>query len=200
MTNCTVKDCNNKHKAKGYCVKHYHRSKRGYDMNVKTKYDPRPAIIDGGIAKIPLGVGAKNDYAIVDKEFAWLEKYKWVICVAGYSFNSKIGLLHHQIIGKPEKGYEVDHKNRDRLDNRLCNLRIITHHQNCMNMSKPSNNTSGYKGVSWNKNRNKWVSYINFNNKRITLGYYDTPEQAALKYNDAAINYFGEYANLNNIG
>ena len=78
---------------------------------------------------------------------------------------------------------QVDHKNEIRNDNRLCNLRLATSLQNGHNSSKPSkNNTSGYLGVSWCKNRKKWKAAINFNYKREVIGYYDTAEEASEAY------------------
>lgn len=157
----------------------------------------RHSIIEGEIAKIPLGVNAKDGYAIVDKEFSWLDKYNWCVQVSGYAYNDKLKVMHHNIIGKPKKGFEIDHKNNNRLDNRGNNLRIITHHQNTMNKSINKTNKYGLKGIT--RDCHKWKAQIGINRKRINLGRYNTPEEAAKAYNKAAIIYFGEYACLNKI-
>ena len=59
------------------------------------------------------------------------------------------------------------------------------------------NNTSGYKGVYFNKKANKWMSYIRYNNKLINLGLFVNPIDAAIAYNNKALELFGEYARLN---
>ena len=195
MKYCTVEDCKNKHLAKGYCGKHYDRLRHGLPLLASTIYDKRPAIIEGAIAKIPLGLNAKDGYAIVDKEYAYLDKYQWCINSDGYAHNSH-GLLHHIIVGVMAKGREVDHKNNDKLDNRNSNLRIVTHQQNKMNQPL-SSNVHGYKGVY--KFKSRWYSRIKIDGKSIPLGGHSTLEQAAAAYNKAAIKHFGEYAFLNKI-
>ena len=64
-------------------------------------------------------------------------------------------------------------------------------------MNIPRNNTSGYKGVMWRKNRQKWISKINKNKNRYYLGHFDCPIEAAKAYDKKAIELYGEYANLN---
>lgn len=89
-----------------------------------------------------------------------------------------------------------DHENCNTLDNRRRNLRIATNSQNGANRERLSNNTSGYKGVSWDKRRRKWHAYIYFNKKQIHLGFFDTAEQAYEAYCAAAIRLHGEFARL----
>ena len=97
------------------------------------------------------------------------------------------------------KNIEVDHINRNRKDNRLENLRFATRQQNIWNRGINKNNTSGYKGVFWNKQSNRWAAKIWLNYKQIHLGLFDSKEDAALAYNIAAKEYFGEYACPNQI-
>lgn len=164
-----------------------------------TRCDRRPAIISQETAAIPLGTNSKDGYAIVDLEFAWLDKYNWHIDSDGYATNVDLDKMHHIIIGKPDRHLCVDHINNNRFDNRAANLRIVTRQQNNMNRRPSRLNTSGFKGV-WRGRNNTWQTYICVAGKRIYLGCYKTREQAATKYNDAAIKYFGEYAWLNKIG
>jgi hypothetical protein len=89
---------------------------------------------------------------------------------------------------------EVDHKNCDRDDNRFDNLREATDSQNMANRGKPANNTSGYKGVSWNKNARKWVASIMRDGRYKYLGLYLTPEAAHAAYVAEADRSFGEFA------
>jgi predicted nucleotide-binding protein len=97
----------------------------------------------------------------------------------------------------PDISLEIDHINRDGCDNRRSNLRICNRSQNNMNKTKYKNNTSNFKCVSFDKKRNKWKAYTKFNNRSIFIGYYSTPEDAALAYDLKAIELFGEFANLN---
>lgn len=98
---------------------------------------------------------------------------------------------------------QVDHIDRDKSNNRWSNLRIATNSQNHINKEKQKNNTSGFKGVGFQKNRKHlktpWRVRIKVNKKEIYLGHFSTPEKAALAYNEAAIKYFGEYARLNEV-
>ena len=73
---------------------------------------------------------------------------------------------------------QIDHINRIRTDNRIENLRDVSHKQNGQNRSKSSTNTSGHPGVSWNKQRSKWRAEIKHNQKHIHLGYFSILEEA----------------------
>ena len=73
---------------------------------------------------------------------------------------------------------ELDHINRDKLDNRISNLRIVTRSENLQNTDIRKNNTSGTKGVWLNKIRQKWVASVTINNKYKHLGHFDTIEEA----------------------
>ena len=73
---------------------------------------------------------------------------------------------------------DIDHKNRIRNDNRLCNLRAVSRTDNCQNISLPSHNKSGHIGVSWFKNHNCWTVYVKVNKKNKWLGYYKNLDDA----------------------
>ena len=94
---------------------------------------------------------------------------------------------------------KIDHRDGNKLNNRRNNLRICAQAENAMNRKININNTSGYKGVYWNKPRRKWVALIGVNKKRIHLGMFSNKINAAKAYNDAAIKYHGEFSNLNKI-
>jgi hypothetical protein len=99
--------------------------------------------------------------------------------------------------GTDPQDLDVDHKNRVSICNDKENLRLATRAENQRNKNIQKNNTSGYKGVCWDKARNKWKSGIHVNGKLINLGRFYTKEEAALSYNEAALKYFGEFAYLN---
>jgi AP2 domain/HNH endonuclease len=90
---------------------------------------------------------------------------------------------------------ELDHVNGSRSDNRWCNLREATHSQNRANAQMRTDNTSGFKGVTWLKQTGKWRARIEVNGKRIHLGEYDTRERAFIAYIFAQWKYHGDFAN-----
>ena len=91
---------------------------------------------------------------------------------------------------------DIDHINGNRSDNRIVNLREATRSQNLMNSCVRSNNTSGLKGVSWAKERQKWNAYINANGIRKNLGYFETAELAYAYYCAAAVDAHGDFRRL----
>jgi hypothetical protein len=94
-------------------------------------------------------------------------------------------------------GIEVDHENRNGLDCRRTNLRLATHRQNIMNTGLRPANTSGYKGVSWDKENQKWRASIRAYGRSYNLGRFSTKEEAARAYNEAASRLHGSFARLN---
>jgi hypothetical protein len=91
----------------------------------------------------------------------------------------------------------VDHANGDGLDNRRENLRQATGLQNHANKRGYSNNTSGFKGVTWHERLGCWRARIGVAGRKLSLGLHETPEAAARAYDAAAIHHFGEFAALN---
>ena len=90
----------------------------------------------------------------------------------------------------------VDHINGDTMDNRKCNLRVCTQKQNAFNRDKQKNNTSGYKGVTFNKWSKRWQSVITKNRVNYYLGLFDTPEEAYEAYKSKAKELHGEFAKV----
>lgn len=123
----------------------------------------------------------------------------WFVSKTGYIVGGKMQDRLHRNIANAKKGDYVDHIDGNKLDNRKQNLRICTNAENCRNRGMQANNTSGYKGVSWSKVANKWTARIKADGSYKGLGYFDTDKKAAQAYNDAAIQYHGEFAKLNDI-
>ena len=154
---------------------------------------------------IPL---TRNRFAIVDAEdFDYLNQWKWhsirrkKLCHVARNIRKSNGkrskIYLHQVILEKREGMETDHINGDGLDNRKSNLRLVTRGQNMMNRALSKNNKSGYKGVSWINKDKVWYSNIRVNRKTISLGHFGCKKRAALAYNVAAKEYFGEFARLN---
>jgi len=94
-------------------------------------------------------------------------------------------LYVHGVIPK-----EIDHINGNGLDNRICNLREVTHQQNIHNLVRPpKHNSSGFMGVSFFKGTNRFSSYIQVDGKKRHLGYYDTAQEAHQVYLSAKRRY-----------
>lgn len=145
----------------------------------------------------------KNKKCLIDKED--LNKYSgshWHVS-KGYLFVSRkikdkwVNVPISRLIMNAPENLEVDHINRNKLDNRKENLRLATTSQNHANKPKQSNNTSGYKGIHWRKNRNKWIATIQVNKNRKYLGCSSDIKEVVKIYNEAAKSYFGNYAYLN---
>lgn len=155
---------------------------------------------------IPLTKGffAKVD----DEDFERLSKFRWqvsrtnVTCTVIYAkrgewVNGKMitRLMHRDIIGDGN-GQEIDHADRDGLNNQKSNLRFVSPFQNCQNR-RNRNHSSPYKGVSLKKTRGKYQAAITINKHRKSLGYFRDEKEAALAYDRAALLHFGQFALTN---
>lgn len=184
---CAVQDCTNKHEAHGYCVKHYKRWRKTGSPLSESRYDKRSYALVGIDIRVPLGVGAKDGYALLSQNDAWAAELKWYLGKNGYPttrLSGKLVTMHRLILSFPNK--EVDHINRNKCDNRRHNLRLVDRSTNSFNTGLRSINTSGYKGVSYNKNARKYSAQITINGKRNYLGLFITPEEAYEAYIKAA--------------
>lgn len=150
----------------------------------------------------------KNKIAIVDDEdYEWLSRFHWnaqgnsdtgcFYAVRCEKINDKrLSIyMHREVLGLVYKdGLYGDHvKTGDTLNNQKENLRIATSSQNGMN-SKKRKNVSGFKGVTFDKSRNKWKAHIRKDYKQYNLGRFDTKEEAYDAYVKAARDLHGEFA------
>jgi len=124
----------------------------------------------------------KGTVTVDDQRYEELSQYRWHMSSFGYAkrWDVKTGkyiLMHRQILNVP-KGQITDHINRNRLDNREENLRLCDRSTNRLNSELNRNNTSGFPGVFLDKRTNKWRAQTYRQNKRIYLGYHNTPQAA----------------------
>lgn len=152
---------------------------------------------DGSIA-YPL---ANGGVTVIDiEDLPKLRGHKWYQHMGYARARVSHGELHlsHVIMPCPS-GFFIDHINRNKLDNRKANLRIVTRSQNNANRSSFRNSSSRFKGVHWNKKSCLWEAAIKKDHHTITLGMYEEEIAAASAYNAYARKLWGEYAVLNDI-
>lgn len=148
--------------------------------------------------KLPLSQGK---YALVDDEdFEFLNKWHWSYSRHHTSGGTvlrndkgKMIKLHRQIMGA-KSGQQVDHINRDRLDNRRSNLRFCDNSQNRANSKIRKDNQSGYAGVHFNKDKKKWQAILYFHSKKYFLGYFTDKNNAIKARQEAESKIFKDYA------
>jgi hypothetical protein len=126
----------------------------------------------------------------------WYAEFNVNHYYAACKVSRKVVRMHRIIVNAPE-GMVIDHINGNSLDNRRENLRVCTHAQNIHNQKMNAKNTSGYKGVVWNKVYKKWYARIKINRKFKHIGVFDDAEEAAHAYDEKAIELFGEFARTN---
>jgi hypothetical protein len=141
----------------------------------------------------------REEVAIVDdSDVELLSKHIWSLR-DGYAVTTVNGkrIWMHRLLVQCQGAFVPDHKNRNRLDNRRDNLRVATHGQNAANQSIRKDNTSGFKGVSWNKSVGRWKAQIRDSGKKLYLGCFSDAIDAAKAYDAKALAIFGEFAAVN---
>ena len=150
-----------------------------------------------------INLAKNNGIAIVDADdFEHLSKFKWCLSGGGYAMRGALinnkwttRYMHHEILGET-KGRQIDHIDRNKLNNRKCNLRFVTRSQNQQNYIR-KDNTSGVIGVYKHKASNKWAAQTYKKGKIVFLGYFDDKADAAKAYDSAVLKHFGPHALTN---
>lgn len=171
-------------------------------LEVGRKVKRKARVLPGDVVEIPLTQGKVAlvdlaDFPLVS-HYTWCAKVlrrsgcrpQWYVVSKSYG---KYVYLTNVITGLQA----VDHINCNALDCRRSNIRVATRQQNAANMRMPTNNTSGYKGVQWEKRRRKWIAVIWVAGKMHWLGYHTSKVAAAAAYDRAAVRFFGEFARTN---
>lgn len=128
-----------------------------------------------------IGLTSKKEKFYFDIEYYdKIKDYTWSKNPEGYVISTPFGqiLRMHILIMNPSKGHDIDHINHDVADNRKANLRECEHYQNIIATKTYSNNTSGRKGVYYDKSRNKWMAILTVNKKTINLGRFNMYDEA----------------------
>jgi hypothetical protein len=202
---CMIPGCTNKIHARNLCSSHYDRWWRYGDVmaHIPLKFVREGRIIqaDGvDVFEVPLTRGFSTTLNLEDKHFA--VGHNWFAMPGDNTFYAVrlVGGVHvylHRVILNAPDDLDVDHKNRNGLDNRRCNLRLATISQNGANRALPANKTSKYRGVSIYRPRNVWQAQFKINGRNQGLGHFHNEEEAARAYDAMARKHFGEFAQLN---
>ena len=198
MKICKVEGCDNsasykQHGAKGYCSRHIKQMHRYRKILKRTRFDKNEIIDCGNYYEICLysGRGEQKEIArtmIDENDLGKVKEYKWCLSKHGYVETKTKGRalkLHQLILGKI-KGLDIDHRDTNPLNNRKENLRHCTHQQNCFNKKN-------VKGITWVKERKKWLAQICVNYKNINLGYFKKEQDAILARKKGEKKYFKEF-------
>lgn len=172
MAMCTIDECGRPTVGRGLCRMHYQRVRTYGDPHYCSRRKEAKIEIAGDIARVELTLGK---WAIVDAcDVEKVSGITWAYVRAGYALSPAGMYLHHLIVGKPSKGFHVDHINRDKLDNRRVNLRVVTCNQNYLN----SDLRGASSGLVYTPG-GRWKARIHYHGKEIHLGVFDTREEAA---------------------
>lgn len=140
-----------------------------------------------------------------DEDYELVSKYTWIInrqknndyaMSNGRDISKHPIYMHRLIMGFPTKN--IDHRNRNTLDNTRNNLRLATKSQNAANAPAMKTNATGYRGVI-KVHGVYYKASIKIDGEYKVGGYFKTPEEAAFIYNKMALLYFGEFAYLNEL-
>lgn len=175
----------------------------------KDYLDRSEGIGNATIEAIRLGCGfvmlGHGNFALVDKgDESSVDARRWYKSRFGYAVRfsgGKVIWMHRQILGVSGRHIQVDHINRNKLDNRRSNLRVSDARLNQGNRPKPNckNPTSKFKGVYWSKSAKKFYTQIRtLEGKRKNI-FFEIETDAAKAYNKYARYYFGEHAFLNKV-
>lgn len=134
-----------------------------------------------------------DDLPVIENRSWYVDKDGYL--TSSYYYRGSLRIVRfHRIVAHPKPGQRVDHRNKNRADNRKQNLRCCNFSENNRNRGLYSTNTSGVAGVSFDKQRKRWVASISYNGKRKFIGRFYNKEDAIAARLDAEIHLFGEFS------
>lgn len=147
---------------------------------------------------------------VSDKDYDFLNQWTWYANNTGWGiYAARNGsrkaqskedhtiYMHYVVAERMGIVGRADHEDRNGLNNQQENLRAATPTQNNANTGLRSTNSSGYKGVSYDRQKNYWQARIRVEKRQAFLGYFDSPIKAAKAYDAAAKRFYGKFAVLN---
>lgn len=159
------------------------------------------------VHQIPLSRGKVAIIDAIDLEL--ISKFKWHIAIRGARVYAMTWLctttvkrkvyMHRLIMGEPPNA-DIDHRDRDGLNNRRQNLRSATRSQNMANAPKLrrlNGTSSKFRGVSWLPHKQKWLAQIVVAKKQMYVGMFHSEEEAARAWDAESLKHWGEFAVLN---
>ena len=151
------------------------------------RYDPWTGRFFWLVARSNIQAGMEAGTVLKDHNCTYMR-----LCIDGHRYSA------HHLVWLYANGEwpssHIDHIDVNGLNNRIDNLRLATTAENTRNSRLSRRNTSGFKGVTYDRWRCRWKSAIKVIGKSRHLGYFDTPEAAHAAYRAAAKNHFGEFA------
>ena len=159
------------------------------DQCYRVKYLDKNGYIEGTMADGSTFIFDKEDFELVSP-YRWRKDCKGYIWYRNPSKNITIRL--HRLITDATDG-QVDHINRDKSDNRRCNLRMATPSENAINRKLRVTSTSGVTGVTFSTQTNSWRAYITIDKRQVHLGFFDTKEEALEARTKAAAKHYGDF-------
>lgn len=159
------------------------------------------------VMTIPISgsLGAGRSMRVDAEDYPVLARHTWRLHSDGYAVTnmgargSSMTVYAHRVVMGPGRGpyLHVDHADRDPLNNTKANLRFVPASLNYANRGAQRNNTSGFKGVSWSSDKNKWMAQLVVSGRKHFLGYHADKDAAARAYDAKAEELLGDSAYLN---
>lgn len=178
---------------KPYCNKHWLRMYNNGTIEPKKRERTNTYDVRGDVTIVTTSNG--RTFTVDTADLPAVQRYSWCYSKTGYlvaNIRNKVVKLHRYLL-EPDASLAVDHINGDPSDNRRCNLRICTFKDNARNIGIQKNNTTGVNGVKKSQS-GKYTAQIMVDGKLITIGRFDTLEEAAEARFEAEQKYYGEFA------
>lgn len=177
-----------------YCNKHYLRIKNNGTTELPKRKSKNTYVTTGAITTLKTTKGI--EFIVDTNDLEKVLCYTWCVSKTGYlvaNINNKVIKLHRYLLELSSPSEIVDHINRNRLDNRRCNLRVCNSSENAKNLSVKKTNSSGYPGIDITR-YNKYRARISVGGKELRLGNFETLQEAISARKTAERKYYGEFA------